>query len=158
MTNPPPNALTRAAVLSGEIVLNPQTRWRYGARDDAEATQAHNVQTREWRRSLRDVEFSAKRQQLLLTLLPEHPDVGEAAGLIGLTGAIVYGRMRRDSKFAKAVEDLLAAHCRGGNLCGKATGYKLGGRCRRCRSASKAPAKGVRKFNRPRRKRTAATA
>lgn len=158
MTKPPPHALTRPAVLSGEIALSDVTRYRYGARkaSDAAATRAHVTQSREWRRDLATAAFDLDDQARLLTLLPEHPDVAEAAGLIGVTAGQVYGRMRWDSEFAEQVETLLATHCRalrnGG--CGTARGFKRGGRCQACRQAHRAPATGVRRFNRPRTKST----
>jgi hypothetical protein len=114
----------------------PSSRYRRGHRDP-EARGEHTRQSRVWRRALRDADFDQVARTAFLAALAACGDVVQAADVVGHTHGVVYGRMRRDTVFAEAVEDILAGACRAVPLgtCGLASGYKSGGRCRSCRDA-----------------------
>lgn len=116
--------------------LKPATRYRYGERL-ASFRAEHTRQSREWRRTLADAAFPDSDRRRFLQLLWRYGNLPSAAARVGVTVNAVYGRMRRDTEFAALVERVLTHLCGDNPQCGRAMGYKLGGRCRACRAAKR---------------------
>lgn len=116
--------------------LKPSTRYRNGERT-AHARAEHTRQSREWRRDLADAAFPLASRRKFLRLLWRDGSLPAAAARVDQTVMAIYGRMRRDREFAELVERALTHLCRDNPRCGQAMGYKLGGRCRRCRKAKR---------------------
>ena len=122
-------------------VFQPTSRYRLGARDE-QARDAHNRQSRDWRRGLADAEFDAVDRALFLHALKVTGDPKGAAERLGITLGRVYGRMRWDAAFAAQVEAVLDELCAWIDGCGTIRGYRNGGRCTACRAAKAADREG----------------
>ena len=118
-------------------LLADSTRYRYGDRDPR-AGAVHSAQSTVWRRGLSDAAFPESARRTFLDVLVEDPDVVTAAERVGMTFQMVYGRMAWDTEFEEQVEERLSQHCRAGDRCGTASGYRWHhGRCRACRAAKR---------------------
>lgn len=74
---------------------------------------------------------------MLLGMLDRGTPLPRALEVLGITHQQVWGRTVWDPEWAAGLETALAAGCpaRPRQCCGTAIGYKLGGRCRACRTA-----------------------
>lgn len=114
----------------------PTTRYRRGARTDADAVAAHNAETTEWRRGLARAEFPPAEQAAFLAALAEVGDPKAAATAAGVSLGRVYGRARWDAEWSARLDAVLTAVCRADDLCGTVKGYRVRkGRCPACRAA-----------------------
>lgn len=120
--------------------LRPTTRYRYGTRTPT-TRRAHAQQSRAWRRSLSDAEWTPALRAALLEAIQRHGQVKPAAAELGLPEQAVYGRMRWDTDLAAQVEQELDRSCRA--QVHDVTGYRAGGRCSSCRAAKAAERAGV---------------
>lgn len=116
-------------------------RWRTGCREpDCGCRQAHNTDTRTYRRNLADRAFPPKARTRLLRLISRGATITEAAEQVGVTTHAVYGRRRVDPAWGNRLDAALMAGRDPDVPHGIPSGYRHHRcRCPECRAAHHPP-------------------